>query len=128
MSDQSHFQLEMSGPVTVIHASPESLDWLRGLVDPRRDQSGQVFHDELTALMDAAPGPVVLNLGAAPFVNSEGIASLIRMHHHMHAKGVRFGVRGGGEVVRVFELTRLAKLFPCGGDLPTVIAQVSAEV
>jgi anti-anti-sigma regulatory factor len=115
----------MSGPVTVIHASPASIEWLRNLVDPRRDHSGQVFHDELTALMDAAPGPVVLDLGGAPFVNSEGVASLIRMHQRMHAKGVRFGVRGGGEVVRLFELTQLAKLFPCGGDLPTVITQVS---
>jgi len=121
MPDGNHFETELSGAVAVIRVLPDAIQWLRGLADARP----QAFQEELTALLDAAPGPVVLDLGRAPFLNSDGIAVLIRLHHQLHAKGTRFGVRAGGEIVRVFELTKLAKLFPCGADLPTVIAQVS---
>ncbi len=121
MPDGKHFEAEMSGAVTVIRALPDSLLWLRGLADRHR----QTFHDELTGLLDAAPGPVVFDLGPSPFLNSDGIAVLIRLNQRLHAKGIKFGVRAGGEILRVFELTKLAKLFPCGGDLQAVIAQVT---
>ena len=122
MSDGNHFEAELSGAVTVVLVLPDAIQWLRGLADGH----SEAFDAELTVLLDAAPGPVVLDLGRAPFLNSDGIAVLIRLYRRLLANGTRFGVRAGGEIVRVFELTKLATLFPCGADLPTVIAQVAA--
>lgn len=121
MAAGKHFETELIGDATVIRVMPESLVWLRGLVD----ENGKEFAEELSGLMTAAPGAVVLDLGNAPFLNSDGIAALIRLNHQQHTRGAKFGVRAGGEIARVFEITKIYKLFPCGSDLPTVVAQVS---
>ena len=59
MSDGNHFEAELSGTVTVVRVLPDAIQWLRGLADGH----AKAFDAELTVLLDAAPGPVVLDLG-----------------------------------------------------------------
>lgn len=125
MSAWSHFEVELSGSVSVVRAVAGSNPLLRGLENPAGERALS-FRDELDRLLDAAPGAVVIDLRSLPFVNSEGVGLMVHAAHRLAARGHRFGVCATPDTMKVFDLTRVTKLFPCGTDLAEVVARVSA--
>jgi len=72
----------------------------------------QAFQDALSLAMESRPGRLVLNLSAVVYMDSAGVASLIKLLSCCRRQNVPLVLVGLNPQVRsVFEITRLIKVF-----------------
>jgi anti-anti-sigma factor len=68
----------------------------------------------------SSPPEVVLDLAGVSFLDSAGLAVLIRGHHHMTAQGGRLVLRNVSRPVgRTIDIAGLTKLLPVDGRVMT---------
>lgn len=79
------------------------------------------------AASNAAPAAIVLNFGAVSYINSIGIALIVRLMAQAHVAGRSLLVYGLSEhYVEVFQITRLASYMQLFPDEASALASVTA--
>jgi len=75
-------------------------------------ETAQALQDELLKLLDRKPDRLVLNLGDVGFMDSSGVASLVKILSRTRKAGVEFILaKMQDRVSGVFEITRVNTLF-----------------
>ena len=70
------------------------------------------FQQSLLTLMDDAPERIVVNLAAVGYMDSSGVASLVKLLSRARKQGVSLRLSGLCDRVRsIFEITRLDSVF-----------------
>jgi len=70
------------------------------------------FQRSLLAVLDRRPTRVVVNLSAVAYMDSSGVASLVKLLSRTRKQGISLALAGLGERVRsIFEITRLDTVF-----------------
>ena len=70
------------------------------------------FQEKLLALLAKGPQHIVLNLRQVPYMDSSGVASLVKLLSRARRQGVSLRLSGLCERVRsIFEITRLDSVF-----------------
>ena len=70
------------------------------------------FQQSLLALLDRKPARIVVNLGDVPYMDSSGVASLVKVLSRARRCGVALALAAMTDRVRsVFEITRLDSVF-----------------
>ncbi len=71
-----------------------------------------VFQEELMVLIEKKPGRIIVDLSGVPYMDSSGLASLVKLLSRSRKKGIPVSLAGLTERVRsLFEITRLEKIF-----------------
>lgn len=71
-----------------------------------------VFQEELMVLIEKKPGRIIVDLSGVPYMDSSGLASLVKLLSRSRKKGIPVSLAGLTERVRsLFEITRLEKVF-----------------
>jgi len=86
--------------------------------------SGQELVDTLRrALRDAPPGTLVVDLGDVQFVDSAGLAALIRCRRlaGRYGRDVIIACNDASPCGRMLELTQLANVFTVAPDVPAAL-------
>jgi len=74
-------------------------------------QSGQ-FQEELDPILAKKPAKLVLDLAGVGYMDSSGIASLVKVLHRVRSAGAAMRLAGMSQRVRsLFEITRLDGVF-----------------
>ena len=74
------------------------------------------FQHALLKLLDRRPLRIVINLAAVPYMDSSGVASLVKLLARVRKSGLSMCLTGLTERVRsVFEITRLDSVFDIFG-------------
>ncbi|MGC9454493.1 MAG: STAS domain-containing protein [Phycisphaerae bacterium] len=99
----------------------ESIEWQQGTavvqvvgdIDLNRSPALQ---DALLKLLDENPSTVVIDLGGVGYMDSSGVASLVKLLSRVRKKGVSLKLAGLTDRVRnIFEITRLDSVFEIHG-------------
>ena len=70
------------------------------------------FLQAVLAALDKRPGKIVINLGSVPYMDSSGVASLVKVLSRARRSGVQLILVEMTDRVRgVFEITRLETVF-----------------
>ena len=70
------------------------------------------FQQSLLAVLDRRPQRLVVNLADVPYMDSAGVASLVKLLSRTRKQNVGLRLAGMGERVRsIFEITRLDTVF-----------------
>lgn len=70
------------------------------------------FQRSLLAVMDKKPARIVVNLSKVPYMDSSGVASLVKVRSRSRKSNIRLVLAGlGGRVRSVFEITKLDHVF-----------------
>jgi len=70
------------------------------------------FQQSLLALMDRKPERIVVDLAGVEYMDSSGVASLVKLLSRSRKAGAQLSLVGLGERVRsIFEITRLDTVF-----------------
>jgi anti-sigma B factor antagonist len=70
------------------------------------------FQDELTSVLTEKPDRVILDLAGVSYMDSSGIASLVKMLSRVRATGATMHLVGASARIRsLFEITRLDNVF-----------------
>ena len=70
------------------------------------------FQQALLAVLDEKPERVIVHLGAVPYMDSSGVASLVKLLSRARKAGTKvFLVQLGDRVRSIFEITRLDNVF-----------------
>lgn len=100
------------GPDAVVDAA--------GDIDLRRSV---VFQHDLLALMDRKPERILINLRDVPYMDSSGIASLVKMLSRTRKSGATLLLCAMNDRVRsLFEITRLDSVFSIFGTEEEALA------
>ena len=83
------------------------------------DVSGEIdlecssdFQSELLKVLDEKPRKLVINFAGVTYMDSSGIASLVKLLSHVRRTGMGLAFACvGGKVKNIFEITRLDKVF-----------------
>ncbi len=80
--------------------------------------SSSLFQQELLLLMDKTPRRIVINLAGVPYMDSSGVASLVKLLSRTRkSESSLYLVRLNDRVRSVFEITRLDTVFNiCGTE------------
>jgi anti-sigma B factor antagonist len=100
VADKALFAIERSPSAVVVSGEVDSA-------------SASTFRRLLLAAVDDMPGPgdrVVLDLTGLRFIDSSGLAELIRLHQSLASRGIGLAIRAEAHVVRLFEITGLTDL------------------
>ena len=80
-----------------------------GDIDLNRSQT---FQQDLLELLDAKPEHIIIDLSAVPYMDSSGVASLVKLLSRTRKRGATLTLAGLQDRVRsVFEITRLDSVF-----------------
>jgi len=80
-----------------------------GDIDLNRSQA---FQQALLSLLDESPQRVVIDLSGVPYMDSSGVASLVKLLSRARKAGLGLSLVGLQDRVRsVFEITRLDSVF-----------------
>lgn len=94
-------QVEGRGAVTLVRPAEARLDALGAVA----------FKDRMKAVIEAAPGRVVLDLSGVGFIDSSGLGAVVAARRFLR-EGQAMDLAGlTGPVARVFRLTRMDMLF-----------------
>lgn len=92
--------------------------------EPRLDAAkAPGLRDELVRRVDAGHTALVLDLSAVEFMDSSGLGALVSCLKRLGARGTLSVVGAKGAVARLFQLTRMDKVFALHDDLETAVAQ-----
>ena len=81
------------------------------------------FQQSLLELLDERPQRIVINLADVPYMDSSGVASLVKLLSRVRKGGLSLHLIGLGDRVRgVFEITRLDKVFDIHGTEAEALA------
>lgn len=81
------------------------------------------FQQSLLKLLDGKPGRIVLNLAAVPYMDSSGVASLVKLLTRAGKAKVGLKLCCLNDRVRgIFEITRLDTIFPICGSIEEALA------
>ena len=70
------------------------------------------FQASLLAVLDGKPERIVVHLGAVPYMDSSGVASLVKLLSRARKADIKvFLVQLGDRVRSIFEITRLDNVF-----------------
>lgn len=82
------------------------------------------FRDALIRRVEAGHGAMVLDLSAVEFMDSSGLGALVSCLKRMGTRGSLAVVGAKGAVARLFQLTRMDRVFSLHADVDTAVAQV----
>ncbi len=70
------------------------------------------FQEELMVLLEKNPGRIIVDLSRVPYMDSSGLASLVKLLSRSRKKDIDVSLAGlTGRVQSLFEITRLEKVF-----------------
>ena len=70
------------------------------------------FQKSLLAVLDDRPSRIIVNLGGVPYMDSSGVASLVKLLSRARREGISLRLTGLCQRVRsIFEITRLDSVF-----------------
>ena len=70
------------------------------------------FQEELMVLLEKNPGRIIVDLSRVPYMDSSGLASLVKLLSRSRKKDIVVSLAGlTGRVQSLFEITRLEKVF-----------------
>ena len=71
-----------------------------------------VFQQALLRVLDEGPERIVVNLADVPYMDSSGVASLVKLLSRAQKRGLGVGLTALSDRVRsIFEITKLASVF-----------------
>ncbi len=74
--------------------------------------SSPAFQDSLMDVLAEGPARVVVNLADVPFMDSSGVATLVKVYRKARSTGASMALAALGERVRgIFEVTKLDSFF-----------------
>lgn len=81
------------------------------------------FQQSLLKLLDDRPQRIVLNLADVPYMDSSGVASLVKLLSRTGKAKIGLSLCGLNQRVRsIFEITRLDTVFPICGSVEEALA------
>ena len=81
------------------------------------------FRDELIRRVEAGQTALVLDLSAVEFMDSSGLGALVSCVKRMGSRGTLAVAGAKGAVARLFQLTRMDKVFALHDDVEAAVAQ-----
>ena len=99
-----------SSPVTAVRWSDSTaIVQVEGDIDLARSSA---FQQDLLVLIEKKPGRIIVDLSGVPYMDSSGLASLVKLLSRSRKTGIPVSLVGLTEKVRsLFEITRLEKVF-----------------
>ncbi|MBS3733961.1 MAG: STAS domain-containing protein [Phycisphaerae bacterium] len=77
------------------------------------------FQEQLVALLDDAPEQLVVDFGKVAFIDSSGMASLVKVLSRARKQEAELVLAGMSDRIRgVFEIARLDRVFHIESDVP----------
>ena len=86
--------------------------------------TSNAFQQDLLELLDKSPERVVVNLSGVSYMDSSGVASLVKLLSRVRKTGVALRLAAMTDRVRsVFEITRLDSVFNIHANVEEALAQ-----
>jgi anti-sigma B factor antagonist len=109
----------------VAHCDRYTLVMLHGEIDA---YTGPRLEYELTALIDAAVAPLIVDMCAVDFCDSWGLNVVVTAKRHAAERGVRMGLVGLTPQVRmVFHVTGVDHFIPVFNDLRNAVHELTGS-
>ncbi len=81
------------------------------------------LQDDLFALLERAPGRIVLDLSGLAFINSVGLGGIIAAHVRCHRQNRTIALAAPSpEILELLRLTNLTRLFPVYDSVEAALA------
>ncbi|EYD76387.1 Anti-sigma F factor antagonist (spoIIAA-2), Anti-sigma B factor antagonist RsbV [Rubellimicrobium mesophilum DSM 19309] len=106
---------ELQSDILVLHVGETRVDAARA----------PALRDELLRRIDAGHSRIVLDLSKTDFMDSSGLGALVSAVKRLGSRGTLAIVGASGAVARLFQLTRMDRVFALHPSVDAAIAQMS---